>query len=299
MLERFYSNRELILEKSLKFFKNSNSLIPKIGCELEFFLFEGVAAAGEVVVDEFILELQECYQAEKERGASQIEIKTDFTADLSALCRDLEDCKGVVRNLALKRGLTAVFAAQPFEDDCGNALQFNISLHDEGGENIFLTDEILLKEAAASLLSLTNFMMIFLAPNEDDYLRFSEELNIKLFKRGKFTAPVNLSFGGDNRSCAIRVVDVEEGKRLEYRVASANADPYLSVAAILIALTEKSPQGFERIFGNAFDEEYQLEELCSNLDEAKRLFFAENNVFLKGFSEFISPCRILAEDNLK
>ena len=29
--------------------------------------------------------------------------------------------------------------------------------------------------------------------------------NVELFKKGKFTAPVNLSFGNDNRTCAIRV----------------------------------------------------------------------------------------------
>jgi glutamine synthetase len=289
MLERLYSNKEQILKKSLEFFKNSNSLIPKIGCELEFFLLEGKSAASLKKVDDFILELQKSYQVQKERGESQIEIKTDFTANLYELCREIEDCKKHIQSLALKRDLSASFSAQPFLDDCGNALQFNISLHDENDKNLFLSDEDLIKSCANSLLSATDFMMIFLARDDEDYKRFSPELNLKLFKKGKFTAPINLSFGGDNRTCAIRVPKAgsQNGKRLEYRIASAGADPFLSIAAILISLTRKSEQRFAQIFGNAFDENYELENFCQNLDEAKQRFFCQENFIRRKFEEFL------------
>jgi glutamine synthetase len=293
MLEKFYQNKRNILKKSQEFFQNSNSLIPKIGCELEFFLLEKNLQAVEntALIVSFITDLQSAlsknypliYQVEKEQGASQIEVKTSFTADLLKLCEELENAKIFIQNFAKERNFIASFAAQPFAQDCGNALQFNLSLHDENDENIFNSDQKLLAETASNLLCHSNSMMIFLAPNEEDYSRFSSELNRNLFKRGKFTAPINLSFGADNRTCAIRVpAPRREGggaytRKLEYRLACANADSFLVIATILIAIsTKEKNQKFEQIFGNAFDAQYSLEEFCKSLKKAEEVFFAEN-----------------------
>lgn len=288
MLKEFYLNDQKILDKSWQFFQNSSASILKIGVELEFFLLDenGLAVEEEVVTD-FIKNLKKFCLVEKERGASQIEIKTDFTANLTQLCRDIENKKQRIKKLAAEKNLTASFAAQPFLDDCGNALQFNLSLHNENGENLFFSDEKLLQNCINSLLSATNFMMIFLAPESADYQRFSRQLNIDLFKKGKFTAPVNLSFGNDNRTCAIRIKQTKTNKRLEFRIASAAANPYLAIAAIMIALSEKSPRSFQPIFGNAFDEKYQLEEFCGNYDEALKILNAEENFITKKFCEFL------------
>jgi glutamine synthetase len=282
MIQKFYLNQEKILKNSQEFFSNSNSHTIKIGCELEFFLFEenSQKPAALDVVDDFILQLKEFYNVEKERGISQIEIKTDFTSDLFLLCNELENCKKHLRELAKNKNLEASFLAQPFLDDCGSALQFNISLHDESGKNLFLTDEKLLKNCAASLLLATNSMMIFLAPEEKDYQRFDFELNKKLFQNGKFPAPINLSFGADNRTCAIRI-PAGKNKRLEYRLAAAGANPWLCISAILFALAQNHDANFEQIFGNAFDSQYDLKNFCKNLKEAEEIFFMSENFLRK------------------
>ena len=268
-----------ILKNSWEYFCNSNSLIPKIGCELEFFLLE--ASADEVL--NFIAELQQKnWQVEKERGATQIEIKTDFTADLEALCIELEEKKTFIKNLAAEKNLIASFAAQPFLDDCGSALQFNISLHDSGDKNVFATDEKILQNSINSLLGFTNQMLIFFAPRKEDYLRFSRELNRKIFQKGKFPAPVNLSFGNNNRTCAIRIKKTESGKRLEYRIACADANPQLCISALLLALSKKSNEEFMPTFGNAFEEKFQLKNLCQSLEEAEEEFRKEEN-FIRDF----------------
>ena len=123
----------------------------------------------------------------------------------------------------------------------------------------------------AALLEKTHEMLIFLAPNKEDHLRFCPKINQNLFKKGKFTAPINLSFGFNNRTCAIRIMPSNEdknNKRLEYRVAAADADIFLSMAVILDAISyglkndlnlEKS--GFKQVFGNAFDEQYELKKI--------------------------------------
>jgi glutamine synthetase len=254
------------LKRAISIFQNSNSAIVKIGCELEFFLL----TENQQEVDDLIGELStKNWRVERERGATQIEVKTDFTDNLEALCQELEDKKNFLKNIPQKN---ITFASQPFQNDCGNALQFNISLHDQGGENLFSKNEKLLGDSINSLLAATNQMMIFLAPKAEDYLRFSRELNQKLFRQGKFTAPINLSFGNNNRTCAIRIAKGESGKRLEYRVAAANADPRLCVGGLLLALSQKSDKKFSPIFGNAFEEQFELANLCQSLEEAREEF---------------------------
>ncbi len=294
MLKSLYENKREILKKAQDDFLNSSSLILKIGCELEFFLLQknGQVLEDQGLLADLILELKEqltknfplIYQVEKEQGASQIEIKTSFTPDLTRLCEEIEGAKNLVKNFAEAKNLTASFASQPFGDDCGSALQFNISLHQDE-ENIFESDAEILKNVAAGLLKKTNEMMIFLAPKEEDYVRFSFATNRNLFKRGKFTAPVNLSFGYDNRTCAIRIPKSKIGKRLEYRIAASDADPFLAISAISLAIIfgiNDKKSDFKQIHGNAFDEQYQLKNFCKNLDEAREFFLREDN-FFQGF----------------
>lgn len=298
MLDSLYSNKREILKKAQNYFSNSSSLILKIGCELEFFLLQqtGQVLEDKGLVADLISELKKdlikkfllIYQVEKEQGASQIEIKTTFTSDLTRMCEEIEAAKNFVKNFAAEKNLIASFAAQPFVNDCGSALQFNISLH-QGDENIFESDEKILKKIAAGLLEKTNEMMIFLAPKNEDYARFSFETNRNLFKHGRFTAPVNLSFGADNRTCAIRIPQGKKNKRLEYRIAAADADPFLVITAISLAITfgiNGEISDLEQIHGNAFDEKYQLKNFCKNLDEAREFFLQENN-FLRMI--FIDP----------
>lgn len=294
MLKSLYENKREILKKAQDYFLNSSSLILKIGCELEFFLLQknGQVLEDQGLLADLILELKEqltknfplIYQVEKEQGASQIEIKTSFTPDLTRLCEEIEGAKNLIKNFAEAKNLTASFASQPFENDCGSALQFNISLHQEE-ENIFESDAEILKNVAAGLLKKTNEMMIFLAPKEEDYARFSFATNRNLFKQGKFTAPVNLSFGADNRTCAIRIVQSNLGKRLEYRIAASDADPFLAISAISLAIIfgiNDKKSDFKQIHGNAFDEQYQLKNFCKNLGEAREFFLREDN-FFQGF----------------
>ena len=272
-------DQEKLLKNSREYFRNSSSLTVKIGCELEFFLL----GASTSEVENFIVELQQKnWQVEKERGETQIEIKTDFTADLEALCVELEEKKSFVKNLAAEKNLIASFAAQPFLDDCGSALQFNISLHDANDKNIFATNEKTLQNSINSLLGYTNQMLIFFAPKKEDYLRFGCELNRKIFQKGKFPAPVNLSFGNNNRTCAIRIKKTESGKRLEYRVAAADADPWLCISALLLALSKKSNEEFTPTFGNAFEEKFSLKNLCQSLKEAEIEFWRDGN-FIRDF----------------
>jgi glutamine synthetase len=306
MLERFYQNKKFLLKKSQDFFQKNSSLVPKIGIELEFFLLEenSLSPANIDLANDFILLLQENFRqknlliiaVEKEQGASQIEIKTAFTSDLARLCEEIDDAKNFIFELAKQKNLQASFAGKPIAEDCGSALQLNISLHDSSERNVFENDYEALNGIASKLLNHTAEMMIFLAPNTEDYLRFLPQLNKQLFRQGKNMAPVNVSFGNDNRSCAIRVPSVKApficpedrrdykfdyGQRLEYRVPSASADLWLVTSVVLLAMSveekKSMTQKFTQIYGNAFDEQYALQPLLTSLQDAKKEFSNTDN----------------------
>lgn len=308
MLEGFYKNKKSILKKTQKIFSNSSSLIPKIGIELEFFLLQNDSSAIEdkELLDELLAKLKTeitknfllIKEIEKEQGVSQFEIKTSFTSDLLALGEEIEKFKEFIQNFAQEKNLITSFSSQPFIDDCGSSLQFNISLHDQNQNNLLESDNQLLKDIATALLDKTDNMMIFLAPNAENYLRFSYELNRNLFKKGKFSAPVNLSFGSDNRTCAIRIPAVKSlnsnynyGKRIEYRIAAAEADFFLCASALLIAINfgiNGDKSNSEQIFGNAFDEQYKIKNFCDSKEIAEEVFLNKENQIRLKMLEFIS-----------
>ncbi|MCM3885602.1 glutamine synthetase family protein [Frankia sp. R82] len=77
---------------------------------------------------------------------------------------------------------------------------------------------------AGQLACMADFTLLF-APNVNSYKRLAP---------GAF-APTGISWGRDNRTCAVRVVGSGAGLRIEHRVPGGDANPYLAVAGILAA----------------------------------------------------------------
>lgn len=296
MLKNFYFNKIKILERSTELFyqkisKNSSFSQLKIGCELEFFLLDKdkkpLNNLNEINI------FCNLVGGKREQGDGQIELVFNFTDNLLYLASEIEKSKQEIINLAKQKNLIACFEGKPFEDDCGSSLQFNVTLHDYNGANIFYENNPLIDYCATGLLDLTNFMLPFISPDANDYRRFDLDNNKKLFKNHKYVAPVNLSLGNDNRSCAIRICksyDNPNCKRLEYRVASASCDAWLGISAIVLALEyglKNHKSFYKTIYGNAFDEIYRLSKISSNHQEAIEIFFDKNNYILKKFEEFI------------
>ena len=310
----FYANKNSILKKSLTQFVENTKLFPQIGVELEFYLLnqslqplenKALIAVYISALEKLFAQDATIYKIEKEQGASQIEIKIAPHSDLLSLAQKIEKIKESAKILAQENNLIACFDSQPFIDDCGSALQFNFSLHDAKGNNLFIKDrEVslqknnLLLNTIAGMLDSIEWAMIFYAPQPQDYLRFDLEINRNLHKKGKFTAPVNSSFGDDNRTAAVRVLPIKNWQnshddfsatkpkeiyyRAEFRVAAANADPDLAMASLLIAIlyainNNKLPQDSQKVFGNAFDEQYSLKKIAANHDEALHGFFRKKN----------------------
>ncbi|MEW6282183.1 MAG: glutamine synthetase [Candidatus Eremiobacterota bacterium] len=78
-----------------------------------------------------------------------------------------------------------------------------------------------------------------------------------------YWAPTNATWGVENRTCALRAIPGSaKSQRLEYRVAAADANPYLALAAALASGLygiQKKLEPRESIAGNAYEQQLPAE----------------------------------------
>jgi glutamine synthetase len=125
-----------------------------------------------------------------------------------------------------------------------------VSVLDRGGANVFASDDVLgndlLKSAAAGLVETMADGMAIFAPNANSYRRLRPELYV----------PMNATWGYNNRGVAVRVpVSGPSDRRLEHRVAGADANPYLVAASVLAGMLhgiEKKLVPPAPLVGNAY-----------------------------------------------
>src|SRR6201996_4911722 len=118
----------------------------------------------------------------------------------------------------------------------------------------------------AGVLATLRDFTLFYAPNVNSYKRFAD---------GSF-APTALSWGLDNRTCALRVVGHGPNTRVECRVPGGDVNPYLAVAALVAGGLYGIERGLalpEPCTGNAY-EAPGVERLPTTLAEAASVFEA-------------------------
>ena len=113
--------------------------------------------------------------------------------------------------------------------------------------------------------------MPFLAPNVNSYRRITHNLAAPGNMR-HLASPINVQWGYDNRTTGLRVPDADaENSRIENRVAGADANPYLAIAASLasgyLGLCEQREPS-EPVAGSAYNLPFTLPR---NLEESLRL----------------------------
>lgn len=114
-------------------------------------------------------------------------------------------------------------------------------------------------------------------------------------------APTAATWGVENRTCALRVIKGSaQSQRMEFRVGSADANPYLTAAATLgagLLGIEEQLSLTAPIEGNAYDLQDQLdpnEQFATNLLDATRLFEtsrAVTEIFGAAFQAHFSASR--------
>ena len=162
-----------------------------------------------------------------EMGPAQIELNIGHGDPLSR-ADQLFLLKRLVKGCALKHGYSAAFTAKPMLELPGSGLHVHTSLNDADGVNLFtLVDSkapIALRNYIGGLQKYLPRAFALVAPNVNSFKRFVPDLS----------APINLAWGYDNRTTGFRVPfsDARNG-RVENRIAGADANPYLLIAASL------------------------------------------------------------------
>ena len=139
--------------------------------------------------------------------------------------------KQIVKAAAQAAGFDATFMAKPYPERSGAGLHVHVSLLDRSGRNVFddgtAEGSQALRHAIGGLEALMPASMALFAPSINSYRRFQPDM----------FAPVNRRWGVNNRSAGLRIpVSAGEARRVEHRVAGADANPYLMLAAILAGL---------------------------------------------------------------
>lgn len=233
-------------------------LTPVVATELEFYLFDPTsrkpvgpvspvtgkrldsdAALSIDEIDAFESFIHDVYSACRaqgipvdtaiaENGVGQFEINLNHLPDALRAADDAVLFKRTIRGIARKHGFAASFMAKPYGDRAGSGLHVHFSLLDRDGNNIFNdgTDKgsDAMRHAVGGLLAGMAESTLIFAPHFNSYRRL----------RPNSYAPTVVAWGYENRMVAIRIPGgPNKARRIEHRVAGADANPYLVLAAML------------------------------------------------------------------
>jgi glutamine synthetase len=182
--------------------------------------------------------------------------------------------KMAVKDLAATMGLRASFLAKTAPGEEGSSGHIHLSCWSDGA-NAFRSTEgkalpDVFRAAIAGVLEHLPAASLLLNPTINSYKRLVP---------GWF-APVNASWGVENRSCAVRAIvrkDHPELCRLECRRPGADANPYLALAAVVASAADGMKRQLNppaAIEGDAYSRE-ELTELPGSLESAIQAFEAD------------------------
>jgi len=164
-----------------------------------------------------------------EYGPGQFELSTPHAPDPVLVADRAVLQRRAAQGVAASMGLRASFMAKPWAMHAGSGMHLHVSLVDEAGENRFgaAGGETVLGAAVAGMQRLHAQSMALFAPSFGAYRRY---------RAGEFVS-LSSAWGHDNRSVAFRIPrSGPAARRIEHRVAAADASPHLVIAAVLAAL---------------------------------------------------------------
>lgn len=181
--------------------------------------------------------------------------------------------KTFTKILLQKQNKIATFMAKWSPDYPGQSGHIHLSVKNDKGQALFydasqpgnMSDTM--KYFVAGQQKLMPELLAMIAPTVNSYRRLIPG----------FWAPTEASVGIDNRTCAIRIIQGnEKSQRLEYRIAAADANPYVILSAVIASGLwglEHKPDIESLVIGNAYDQAFpeHLKLPATLWDAAQRL----------------------------
>ncbi|MGI9293201.1 MAG: glutamine synthetase family protein [Pseudomonadales bacterium] len=249
-------------------FLHELGLKPVVATELEFYLLEqcdgpapriklgaipgtGLKQSGTQYAmpedlwdhDEFLEDVRKACELQhvpmttvhSEFSPGQYEINLHHVDSPLLACDHAVLLKRIVKGVARQHGMAASFMAKPFTAMAGCGLHIHTSVYDAQGDNIFVDPESHLTPAISARMryaigglaeTMADAMAIFV-PNANSYRRLQP----------KNFVPLTPNWGYNHRSVALRIsVAGPQDMRVEHRVAGADANPYLVMAAVMAGI---------------------------------------------------------------
>jgi glutamine synthetase len=165
-----------------------------------------------------------------EMGVSQFEINL-LHGDPLLLADQTFLFKHLLKEVALKHGLTVVCMAKPLAHTPGSSMHIHQSVvAQDSGQNIFSAADGQATPAfyqfiAGQQAAMADFTLLF-APHVNSYQRLCHP----------YASPNNACWSEDNRAAGLRIpASAPVARRVENRLPGADANPYLALAASLAA----------------------------------------------------------------
>ena len=176
-----------------------------------------------------------------------------------------------------KENKMATFMARWSPDYPGQSGHIHLSMKDTSGKALFYDPEQphnmsqTMRQFVGGLQKLMPEFLAMIAPTINSYRRLVPG----------YWAPTEASVGIDNRTCAVRIIPGSaKSQRLEYRIAAADANPYVILSAVIAAGLWGIENGADietMVSGNAYDQAFAEHlRLPTNLMEAAQRFKASD-----------------------
>jgi glutamine synthetase len=322
-----------VLRRIVEMF-HAQGLVPVVAPEIEFYLVKrntdpdypleppvGRSGRKETVrqpysmdaVDEFEPFIQDIYDycevqrlhvdnLAHETGTAQLEINFQH-GDPVELSDQMFLFKRTVRETAMRHEIYATFMAKPMQHEPGSSMHWHISLRrTSDGGNAFSnpdgSESELFRQFIGGMQKYGPDATLLSAPYVNSYRRFTRHLS----------APINLQWGYDNRTVGLRVPHSDaDNRRIENRLAGADVNPYLAIAASLacgLLGLEERVQPEAPVAGSAYQRPFalpgSLSDALRRLENSERLRPLLGDRFIKiytamkrqeyqAFFEVISP----------
>jgi len=187
-------------------------------------------------------------QSNPEYAAGQVEVNIRYGEALKSADQVIM-FRSLVKELAQKHDYLATFMAKPFIGESGSGFHTHYSLWKDG-KNAF-ADNGKLSSTGMSFLAGVQKHMAEMA------LTGSTTPNAYRRRQPYTFCPTNASWGYDNRTVALRVIEgADSAVRVEKRDASADCNPYYLLACDIAAGLDGIEQGMtppEPCLGNAYE----------------------------------------------
>ncbi len=189
------------------------------------------------------------YQCDHEDGNGQYEVNFDYADALTSSDRIIF-FKMATSQIAKKYGAIATHMPKPFADRTGSGLHVHYHLADRKGKNLFIDTKDkrglgcseLAYHFIGGILHHARALCAVTSPTVNCYKRLQLGSGLHSSRSGFTWTPAFITYGDNNRTQMIRTAG--EG-HFEDRTVSAGANPYLALAAYLIAGLDGIERGLE------------------------------------------------------